>query len=217
MKGADPLQNPRSDPTLIYSYWWKLWLCSLSYGYYCHGGGGGIRTHGPVKDSGFQDRPVRPLQHPSGLRPTKGTLIVISSRNKWFLMSSLKRMLVRVYQGVDGRAEHSGDSGQSRRRAGFDATFDLGKVADPDSRSFGQAAQRDPEMVPERNERALATHNSEGHFVGDTVAIVRIKCGQPLLKFLLAGEDCIIFFPRQGNGLGVSHKPPSDAGLSRQS
>ena len=33
------------------------------------GGGGGIRTHGPVKDSGFQDRPVRPLQHPSGMHP----------------------------------------------------------------------------------------------------------------------------------------------------
>ena len=26
-----------------------------------YGGGGGIRTHGPLRDSGFQDRPIRPL------------------------------------------------------------------------------------------------------------------------------------------------------------
>jgi len=26
-----------------------------------YGGGGGIRTHGPLQDSGFQDRPIRPL------------------------------------------------------------------------------------------------------------------------------------------------------------
>lgn len=30
-----------------------------------HGGGGGIRTHGPVKVSGFQDRCTRPLCDPS--------------------------------------------------------------------------------------------------------------------------------------------------------
>ena len=30
-----------------------------------YGGGGGIRTHGPVKVNGFQDRPIRPLSHPT--------------------------------------------------------------------------------------------------------------------------------------------------------
>ena len=30
------------------------------------GGGGGIRTHGTLRPSGFQDRRNRPLYHPSG-------------------------------------------------------------------------------------------------------------------------------------------------------
>ncbi len=37
--------------------------------YDIYGGEGGIRTHGPVKDCGFQDRPIRPLSHLS-YRPT---------------------------------------------------------------------------------------------------------------------------------------------------
>ena len=32
------------------------------------GGGSGIRTHGPFRISGFQDRRLRPLGHPSGCR-----------------------------------------------------------------------------------------------------------------------------------------------------
>ena len=31
-----------------------------------NGGGGGIRTHGALRLSGFQDRRIRPLCHPSG-------------------------------------------------------------------------------------------------------------------------------------------------------
>ena len=31
------------------------------------GGGGGIRTHGRLRDNGFQDRHLRPLGHPSGI------------------------------------------------------------------------------------------------------------------------------------------------------
>ena len=27
------------------------------------GGEGGIRTHGPLRDNGFRDRPIRPLSH----------------------------------------------------------------------------------------------------------------------------------------------------------
>ena len=30
-----------------------------------NGGGGGIRTHGPARVNGFQDRPIRPLSHPT--------------------------------------------------------------------------------------------------------------------------------------------------------
>ena len=31
-----------------------------------HGGGGGIRTRGSLRNNGFQDRHHRPLGHPSG-------------------------------------------------------------------------------------------------------------------------------------------------------
>jgi hypothetical protein len=36
------------------------------------GGGSGIRTHGPRKDFGFQDRRNRPLCHSSDLEPEVG-------------------------------------------------------------------------------------------------------------------------------------------------
>ncbi len=38
-----------------------------------HGGGSRIRTHGPLRDNGFQDRLLKPLGHPS-LNSTEGYL-----------------------------------------------------------------------------------------------------------------------------------------------
>ena len=63
MKGAHPLQNPRSHPTLFSRYWMRRWFHSISHcSCYC-GGEGGIRTHGPLPVNGFRDRPIRPLSH----------------------------------------------------------------------------------------------------------------------------------------------------------
>ena len=39
------------------------------------GGEGGIRTHGPLRDNGFRDRPIRPLSHLSfGLNIRRASL-----------------------------------------------------------------------------------------------------------------------------------------------
>ena len=68
MKGAHPLQNPRSHPTLFYGWWMASWLHSVSHCSWCCGGEGGIRTHGPLPVNGFRDRPIRPLSHLSVYR-----------------------------------------------------------------------------------------------------------------------------------------------------
>ena len=60
VKGAYPLQSPRSNPT------GRVLRCCRRYG-----GEGGIRTHGPFQDNGFRDRPIRPLSHLSAPWPMK--------------------------------------------------------------------------------------------------------------------------------------------------
>ena len=64
MKGAHPLPIP-----LFESHALVFALCNRSNHRYdgiivrVYGGEGGIRTHGPVKDSSFRDCPIRPLSH----------------------------------------------------------------------------------------------------------------------------------------------------------
>ncbi len=61
MKGAHPLQNPQFEP---HPYQGGQFHAGNSHSFdvlIAIGGGGGIRTHGPLQDSGFQDRPIRPL------------------------------------------------------------------------------------------------------------------------------------------------------------
>ncbi len=69
VKGAHPLQNPRSNPTLSHT------ASGCGCGSALHrtafvvdGGEGGIRTHGPLPVNGFRDRPIRPLSHLSVCR-----------------------------------------------------------------------------------------------------------------------------------------------------
>ena len=47
----------------------------------CVGGGGRIRTHGPVKVNGFQDRHFRPLSHSSTIEP--GFYITLSRTGQY--------------------------------------------------------------------------------------------------------------------------------------
>lgn len=65
------------------------------------GGGGGIRTHGTLRPSGFQDRRNRPLYHPSGNNGSRKGLMgmeCFSRRNEW---GSELGMHSTVMLGVD--------------------------------------------------------------------------------------------------------------------
>ena len=44
------------------------------------GGEGGIRTHGPLRDNGFRDRPIRPLSHLSSGSDMRRKLNVMRRR-----------------------------------------------------------------------------------------------------------------------------------------
>ena len=64
MKGRTPFKSP-----LFESHALGFALCNRNSDRYdgiivrVYGGEGGIRTHGPVKDSSFRDCPIRPLSH----------------------------------------------------------------------------------------------------------------------------------------------------------
>ncbi len=55
VKGAHPLQNPRSNRTLLLGNWGSPRLHSELHSCWRCGGEGGIRTHGPLRDNGFRD------------------------------------------------------------------------------------------------------------------------------------------------------------------
>ena len=44
MKGAHPLHNPRSNPTLFLSHWMRWWFHSVWHGSSCYGGEGVLQT-----------------------------------------------------------------------------------------------------------------------------------------------------------------------------
>ena len=79
MKGAHPLQNSRSTPTLFSCYWMRRWLHSVSHGScYCGGEGGNSKSRGgclrapargpgplaPSLRAGHPMKGAHPLQNP---------------------------------------------------------------------------------------------------------------------------------------------------------
>ena len=83
--------------------------------------------------------------------------------------------------------------------------------ADPCSR--GEIAQCKAKVIPKRADRALAAHNGQSHLVGDAAAIICFESGQPFFKVVVAGYQSVVLRPRQGDGLGASHRPLSCVGL----
>src|SRR5205809_4104042 len=84
------------------------------------GGGGRIRTHGALQHSGFQDRRLKPLGHPSALRCS--TLARVRSRyrprsytNRWRGRSSPSS---RVASSVGGQGPKLSSGDAHRRVAG---------------------------------------------------------------------------------------------------
>ena len=65
------------------------------------------------------------------------------------------------------------------------STLDLGYVADGDSLACGESAQRDAELVPEREDRTLAANDDHSHLMRDAASVFRIESGQPVLKLAM--------------------------------
>ena len=65
------------------------------------------------------------------------------------------------------------------------STLDLGYVADGDSLACGESAQRDAELVPEREDRTLAANDDHSHLMRDAASVFHIKSGQPVLKLAM--------------------------------
>jgi hypothetical protein len=61
---------PRGNVTFAWIY--RNWTCNPLTIRGLDGGGGGIRTHGTLRLSSFQDWRNRPLYHPSGAQSRKG-------------------------------------------------------------------------------------------------------------------------------------------------